>query len=389
MEIVMVAAGFDGGAADRLRRGMAAWKKSGEMARFREPVISGMLANGYERAFAEALFGQIEGFGEYGFPESHAASFALLVYVSCWLKCHEPAAFLCAMLNSQPLGFYSPSELVQDARRHGVAVLPVDVERSVADHRLVAPRGAGATPGPLAPSLQPAVRLGFRLVAGLSRRGIEALLAARAEAPFASAADLIGRTGLDRKDRRALADAGALARLEGDRHRAHWALLGVETLPGLLAGASAEEPPLQLELPTEGEDTVADYRSLGLTLGRHPLAQLRPRLRARRVIDSGTWKGVPDGRVARLAGLVTMRQRPGSARGTMFVTLEDEGGAINVIVWPAVVERFRREVLGARLLAVTGRTQRESGVAQLIAGRLEDLSWLLGELSLPASRDFH
>jgi len=418
MEIVMVAAGFDGGQADQLRRGMAAWKRSGEMQRFRGPVIDGMLANGYERAFAESLFAQIEGFGEYGFPESHAASFALLVYVSCWLKRHEPAAFLCAMLNSQPLGFYSPSELVQDARRHGVVVLPVDVNRSVADHRLVArrrvvdgqaghqpdvgrasgasridsadlPGGRTARSGALAPGEQPAVRLGFRLVAKLSEAGIEALLAARGNGPFTSAGDLVSRSGIDRGDREALAGAGALADLEGDRHRAQWAMLGVEELPGLLADASADEPPLQLELPTEGEDIAADYRSLGLTLGRHPLALLRSRLAERRVIDSGTWKGVPNGRPARLAGLVTMRQRPGSAKGIMFVTLEDEGGPINVVVRPAIVERYRREVLGARLLAVNGKTQRASGVAHLIADRLEDLSPLLGDLVAPASRDFH
>ena len=409
MEIVMVAAGFSAGEADRLRRGMAAWQRSGAMERFREPVIEGMLGNGYERAFAERLFGQIEGFGEYGFPESHAASFALLVYVSCWLKRHEPAAFLCALLNSQPLGFYSPSALVQDARRHGVVVLPLDVNRSVRDHRLVVPgrarrasrvavdartaettetEAAEAARAALGPSGQPAVRLGFRLVAGLSGRGIDALLSARASGPFRDARDLVARSGIDERDRRALADAGALARIAGHRHRAQWALLGVERLPGLLRGASAPEPPVQLELPSEGADTVADYRRLGLTLGRHPLALLRARLGARRVVDSGTWKSVPDGRPARLAGLVTLRQRPGSAKGTMFLTLEDEGGSINVIVWPAVVERYRREVLGGRLLAVDGTTRREAGVAQLLAGRCEDLSWMLGELDAPASRDF-
>ena len=397
MEIVMVAAGFSPGQADQLRRGMAAWKKSGEMQRFRAPVIDGMLASGYERDFAERLFGQIEGFGEYGFPESHAASFALLVYVSCWLKCHEPAAFLCAMLNSQPLGFYAPSDLVQDARRHGIVVLPVDVNRSVADHRLVATRrsGAGAPSASsdaaraaLEPGGQPAVRLGFRLVSGLSARGIEALLAAREGGPFRDVEDLVARSGIDAGDRRALVDAGALAGIAGDRHNARWALLGVEELPGLLKRASAEEPPLQLELPTESDDIVADYRSLGLTLGRHPLALLRALLAERRVIDSRAWRGVPDGRPARLAGLVRMRQRPASARGTMFLTLEDEGGPVNVILWPGVVERHRREVLGARLLAVDGTTRRESGVTHLVAGRCEDLSWMLGRLDGPRSRDF-
>ena len=198
----------------------------------------------------------------------------------------------------------------------------------------------------------------------------------------------MARSGIDGRDRRALADAGALAGIGGDRHRAQWALLGVEDLPGLLRNASAEEPPLQFELPTEGEDIVADYRSLGLTLGRHPLALLRARLSARRVTDSLAWKGVEDGRPARLAGLVRMRQRPGSAKGTMFLTLEDEGGPINVIVWPDVVERYRREVLGSRMLAVDGTTQRESNVVHLLARRCEDLSWMLGELDGPRSRDF-
>jgi len=390
MELVMVAAGFDGGAADRLRRSMAAWRKAGEMRRFREPVVAGMLANGYDPEFAERLFKQIEGFGEYGFPESHAASFAHLVYVSCWLKCHEPAAFLCALLNSQPMGFYSPSALVQDAKRHAVVVLPVEVNRSERDHLLVARAGddrasyaatPGATPG-AGSQRQPAVRLGLRLVRGLSAGGIAQVLTARdAGGPFKTLPELVARTGLDRRDLGALVEAGALAKVSGHRHRAQWEALGTERLPGLLAGASTAEPEtLSLPFPTEGEDLIADYHSLGLTLGRHPLALLRDTLAARRFVPSSSWEARCDARLVRIAGLVTMRQRPGSANGVMFITLEDEHGPVNVIVWPAVVERFRAAAIGARLLGVFGTVQRDSGVTSLIAGQLEDLSALLETL---------
>jgi len=388
MEIAMVAAGFSAGEADRLRRSMAAWKKSGQMERFREPVIQGMLANGYEADFAESIFKQIQGFGEYGFPESHAASFALLVYVSCWLKCHEPAAFLCAMLNSQPLGFYDVSELTQDAQRHGVTVLPVDINQSRRDHALVVDRQRETNRSSFGIHPQPAVRLGLRIVARLSEDGIDRLLAAREHGAFGSAEDVVRRSGIDRRDRQALANAGALERISGHRHQAQWSLLGVEDLPGLLNEASAVEPELDLPAPSEGEDVVADYTSVGLTLGRHPLALLRESLRERKVLDSGSWKSIPDGRPARLAGLVKLRQRPGTAKGTMFITIEDEYGAVQVILWPAVVEAYRKELLGSRLLCVQGMTQREQGVSSLIARRAEDLSWMLGELTVSA-RNFH
>jgi len=388
MEIAMVAAGFSAGEADRLRRSMAAWKKSGQMDRFREPVIQGMLANGYEADFAESIFKQIQGFGEYGFPESHAASFALLVYVSCWLKCHEPAAFLCAMLNSQPLGFYDVSELTQDAQRHGVTVLPVDINQSRRDHALVVDRQRETNRSSFGIHPQPAVRLGLRIVARLSDDGIDRLLAAREHGAFGSAEDVVRRSGIDRRDRQALANAGALERISGHRHQAQWSLLGVEDLPGLLNEASAVEPELDLPAPSEGEDVVADYTSVGLTLGRHPLALLRESLRERKVLDSGSWKSIPDGRPARLAGLVKLRQRPGTAKGTMFITIEDEYGAVQVILWPAVVEAYRKELLGSRLLCVQGMTQREQGVSSLIARRAEDLSWMLGELTVSA-RNFH
>jgi len=379
MEIAMVAAGFSAGQADGLRRSMAAWKRSGHVSKYRDELIGGMLKKGYTPEFAESIFNQIEGFGEYGFPESHAASFALLVYVSCWLKCHEPAAFLCAMLNSQPLGFYDPSDLTQDARRHGVVVLPVDVNESDRDHRLVKSE-------PLAD--QPTVRLGFRLVAKLSSDGIERLLNARKLQSFSSAADLVRRSGINQGDQQALAIAGALANISGDRHQAQWELLGVEQLPELLRDASAIEATVTLPLPTEGENVVADYMSTGLTLNRHPLSMLRDTLRKRRILDSKSWDAIPNGRPARIAGIIKVRQRPRSANGVLFMTLEDEGGPMNVIIWQAVVEAYRKEILGAKMVSVYGTTQREQGVTHLVARKIEDLSWMLGTLTMQ-SRDFH
>ncbi len=391
MEIAMVAAGFSAGQADELRRSMAAWRRGGQVAQFHDRVVGGMLKNGYDPEFAESIFRQIEGFGEYGFPESHAASFALLVYVSCWLKCHEPAVFLCAMLNSQPLGFYDPSDLTQDARRHGVTVLPVDVNESDWDHTLMEPEAPvtgsfienTATPLP-----QAAVRLGLRLVSRLSTRGADRLLAARARGPFLSAADLVRRTGINQADQQALSIAGALQNISGNRHQAQWDLLGVETLPELLADASAVEPHQVLPAPTEGQNTAADYMSTGLTLNRHPLSLLRQQLTKRRILDSTSWAAVPDGRMARVAGLVKVRQRPGTASGVIFMTIEDEGGPMNIIVWSQVAEIFRKEVLGSQLLSVYGQTQREQGVSHLVARKIEDLSWMLGELTV-SSRDFH
>ena len=377
MEIAMVAAGFSAGEADQLRRSMAAWRRVGAVTQFKDNVINGMLNNGYDLEFAESIFKQIEGFGEYGFPESHAASFALLVYVSCYLKCHEPAAFLCAMLNSQPLGFYDASDLTQDARRHGVEILPVDINESDWDHFLV--------PGQHG---EPAVQLGFRIVARLSETGASKVLAAREQQLFTSAADLVRRTGINQGDQQALAVAGALENISGDRHHAQWDLLGVEQMPALLEDASAYEPTLNLPMPTEGENIVADYMSTGLTLGRHPLALLREKLDKRRIIDSASWAAVPNGRKARLAGIIKVRQRPGSANGVMFMTLEDENGSMNVVLWQNVVENFRQEVLGATMVSVLGVTQREQDVVHLVAKKIEDLSWMLGDLQTH-SRNFH
>ena len=363
MELSMVAAGFTPGEADRLRRSMAAWRRSGSLDQFEGKLKDGMRRNGYSAQFADALYRQILGFGEYGFPESHSASFALLVYVSSWLKCHHPAAFCAALLNSQPMGFYAPSQLVQDARRHGVEVRGPDVNASDWDCTLE----------------EGALRLGLRRVGGLSEAEGRRIAEGK---PYASVDGL----KLNRKDLRCLASAGALQSLAGHRRLAHWAAAGAARRAPL--DAPAPEPLPQLAAPREGEDIVADYASLGLTLGRHPLALLRRQLRRRQVLSSQEIQNIRHGAVVRAAGLVTCRQRPDTASGVIFVTLEDETGSVNVVVWRALSERRKDELLGARLLAVQGVIERDGEVVHLVARRLADYSTLLGPLAA-ASRDFH
>ncbi len=376
IKLAMVAAGFSPGEADRLRRSMAAWRRNGELAQFEQRLIDGMRRRGYGVEFAERIFRQIQGFGEYGFPESHAASFALLVYVSAWLKCHEPAAFTCALLNAQPMGFYAPAQLVQDARRHGVEVLAVDVTHSRWESSLE-PRGGA----------QPALRLGLDRVKGLSREAGERVLRARSGAPFRDLNDLAARAGLRRNDLAALANADAFSALSGHRHQARWELAGVEPPAGLLpTPAPGGEAPVALRLPSEGEEVAADYAHLGLTLRRHPLALLRPRF-DRVHTAAGLWD-LADGARAETVGLVTCRQRPGTATGVLFLTLEDETGVINVIVWNRVAERYRRAVLAASLLGVRGHVQREGDVLHVVARHLRDHTAELGGLTA-ASRDFH
>jgi error-prone DNA polymerase len=376
MSLAVVAAGFTPGEADGLRRAMAAWRRKGGLEPFEKRLKDGMRERGYPDEFAERIYRQILGFGEYGFPESHAASFALLVYVSAWIKCHEPAAFLAGLLNSQPMGFYAPSQLVQDARRHGVDVLPVDV--CVSDWECTLESTIESS----------AVRLGMLMVKGLSQAGAERIVAARAQAPFAGVEDLGARARLDRRDLKCLAAAGALNALADHRRRAHWDVAGIEVHAPLLAGAPVAETAPRLRPPTEGEDLVADYASLGLTLGRHPLALLRDRLRRLRLATAEEIRALPHGTPARACGIVTGRQRPDTASGVVFVTLEDETGYLNVIVWSSLVERQRRELLGARLMAVHGVIEREGEVVHLVARRLDDRSALLGRL-VTASRDFH
>jgi error-prone DNA polymerase len=381
MQVAMAAADFSAGEADQLRRSMAAWKRKGGVHKFYDRLVGGMLKNGYTQDYAGQLFKQIEGFGEYGFPESHAASFALLVYASCWLKWHEPACFLAAMLNSQPLGFYGPAQLVQDAQRHGVEVRAVDVAHSDWDCTLEAPE---ANPP------QPAVRLGLRMVGGLSKAVAERIEQQRALSPFASTQDLALRCQLDVGDLRALASADALQSLSGHRRQQVWEASALRLAPALLQGVPIDEEALLLEPAEEGEEVVFDYASIGLSLRRHPLALLRAQLAPRRLLTAAQMRDFPSGRLVRACGIVTMRQQPQTAKGVVFVTLEDETGSVNVIVWKAVKEQFREVLYRARLMAVFGVWQRdESGqVCHVVAKRLVDLTDLLGELST-VSRDFH
>ncbi len=376
MELAVVAAGFTPGEADQLRRAMAAWRRKGGLDKFERRLLDGMRERGYSREFAHRIYQQILGFGEYGFPESHSASFALLAYDSAWLKRHEPAAFLAALLNSQPMGFYSPSQLVQDARRHGVEVRPVDACAS--EWECTLERG----------EQDAAVRLGLLMVKGLSQSGAERLVAARAQSPFESVADLAHRAALDRRDLRCLAAAGALSPLSEHRRLAHWHVAGVDSTRHLLRGAPVVEATPVLGAPTEVENLVADYASLGLTLGRHPLALLRPHLARRQALSAVELHARPHGAAACVCGIVTGRQRPETASGTVFVTLEDETGYVNVVVWPRLVERQRLELVGARLLTVHGIVERADEVVHLVAQRLVDDSPLLGRL-VTASRDFH
>lgn len=394
MQIAVVAAGFSPGDADQLRRSMAAWRRKGGVDKYRVKLVGGLLAHGYTLEFAEALFRQVEGFGEYGFPESHAASFALLAYASSWLKRHEPEAFLAALLNSQPMGFYAPAQLVQDARRHGVRVLPVDVTVSGWDAALEpAPADAAPRrPHPHAPSpdeIRPAVRLGLSLIQGLHEDSARRIEAARAEAPFTSTGDLARRAALTRHHLNALAAGDALRTLAGHRRQASWEAAASVHSRDLLRDAAIHETEMpQLTAPTENQTVAADYRSVGLTLRRHPVELLRPQLAARNFQPASVLNGYPDKRVARACGIVTVRQRPQTSKGVIFVTLEDETGPVNVVVRPELIERQRRELLGATLLGVYGSWQSVDGVRHLIAQRLVDLSELLGGLSTP-SRNFH
>jgi error-prone DNA polymerase len=380
MQVAVIAAGFTPGEADALRRSMAAWKRKGGVHHFHARIISGMTERGYSTEFAEQIFKQIEGFGSYGFPESHAASFAILVYHSAWIKCHEPAIFLASLLNAQPLGFYSPSQLVQDAQRHGVTVLPPDVARSEVDCTLLAPTPA---------TEQPSVQLGLRLVAGLSHEAMQRIVAARQGGAFESVESLARRAQLDQRELRTLASADALRSLAGHRRRQQiWEASALHRASALLREAPVHEPALSLPAPHEGEDIVFDYAALGLTLRRHPLALLRPQLTAQRLLTSAQMHDFPDGRLARACGIVTVRQQPGTASGVVFVTLEDETGTVNVVVWAHLKEKQRRELVHTKLLAVYGAWQRQGEVRHLIAHHFKDLTPLLGRLATH-SRDFH
>ena len=377
MELAIVAAGYSADEADQLRRSMAAWKRHGGLEPHQKRLTEGMLERGYTAEFAARIFEQIKGFGSYGFPESHAASFALLTYASCWLKCHEPAAFTCALINSWPMGFYSPDQLLQDARRHRIETLPVDARFSSWDCTLEPGRN-----GKLA------IRLGLRMVRGLREQDAQLIEMARQESAFIDTFDLVGRARLDSRARELLADAGALRGLAGHRHKARWAVAGVRPQLPLFAGQPEQkEAPVALPLPSMGEDLHADYATVGTTMGPHPLSLLRSQLKARLCRSSRELSDIEHGRTISVAGLVTGRQKPGTASGVIFVTLEDEYGMVNVVVWSDLGERQRKELVGAQLMQVDGRLESEKGVIHLIAYRLHDLTPILTGLDV-RSRDF-
>ncbi len=378
MQLAVVAAGFSPGEADQLRRAMAAWRRKGGLGPFEARLIEGMRARGYSAEFSQRVFQQIQGFGEYGFPESHAASFALLVYVSAWLKCHHPAAFTCALLNSQPMGFYAPAQIIQDLRTHGVAVLAVDVRYSDWDCTLIRAADKGG----------PALRLGLCMVKGFSRSSADRLINSRGPAASWRSVEVLARqSGLPRKKLQCLAAVGALAGLAGNRHQAQWAVLGTDAMPPLLRhSAFAEASPL-LPVPTEGADLVMDYANLGFSLGRHPLALLRGHFH-RDVYNAARIDKSRHGQRIRVVGLVINRQRPSTAAGTVFMTLEDETGHVNVVLRPQLVERERSLVLGGRLLEIRGKIAREGRVIHVLASGLANHDALLGQLET-RSRDFH
>lgn len=359
MQIAMVAAGFSAEQADALRRAMAAWKRHGGLEPFRADLLEGMRARGYSQDFAEGIYNQIKGFGEYGFPESHAASFALLTYFSAWLKCHHPAAFACALLNSQPMGFYAPAQIIADARRHGVAVWPVDVQLSAAASTLVpAPDGSG-----------PALQLGLDRIAGLSQSAIQRLIETRQSGPWRSVQDLAERAALNRRDLMALADGGALQSLGGNRHQARWQALAAPRQGDLLAHTTLHEATVTLPQPSIWEQMLDDYASLGFSLDHHPIALLRPHW------PKPVWRASDlargrNGLRVEVAGVVTHRQRPGTASGVVFLSLEDDSGLINVIVWPKLVERYRHAILQAQIVRVEGRLQCGDGSVHVIAQAL-------------------
>ncbi len=390
IELAMVAAGFTAGEADQLRRAMAAWRRRGGLEQFEEKLVTGMLERGLDRGFAERVFEQIKGFGEYGFPESHAASFALLVYVSAWLKRHEPTAFYCGLLNSLPMGFYSPSQIIHDATAHGIEVLPADVQKSGWDYRLEPPMKAI----PNHRNAQPALRLGLRQVKGM---GEEAARRIEAAQPFRDIDDLTRQSSLDDGTLTILARAGALKNLSGHRYQAHWDAAGVDHPTALWQEApTAYSTSVALAEPSEGDDMLADYRYLGLTLGRHPMALLRDETEFDGCRPASELAACRHEQFVHVAGLVTCRQRPGSASGVVFMTLEDETGVSNIVVWNSVLERFRAPLLQGRLIAVKGVVEREGIVIHVVAGHVRDLTHKLAELTSEdgstagfKSRNFH
>jgi len=385
IRLAMVAAGFSGGEADQLRRAITHWGKNSKLLTFEKKLTQGMITRGYDEDFARRLFEQIKGFGGYGFPESHSASFALLAYVSAWLKCHHPAAFFTGLLNSQPMGFYSPSQLVQDAHRHEVTVLPIDVNQSDWDHQLLDSRSVLQG--------QPPLRLGLRLVKGLSREGAQRVIEARRQAPFRQISNLRQRARLDRRDMEALADADALASLSGHRHQSQWQIMALEQPKPLLQNEQFQpsgyfDDAVQLPAPAIAEEVLSDYRATGLTLRAHPMSLLRERYPFSRCKRHADLQELGNNRFVRIAGLVTCRQRPGSASGVLFLTLEDETGNSNIVVWQRTQQQFRQVLMTAQLLVVKGTVETKDNVTHIIAGALYNYTHELQALQVQ-SRDFH
>jgi error-prone DNA polymerase len=401
MQLAMVAAGFSAGEADNLRRSMAAWKRRGGLDKFEHKLIQGMTDNGYPIEFAEQIFRQIRGFGEYGFPESHSASFALLAYASSWFKCYYPEVFVCALLNSQPMGFYAPGQLIYDARRHGVNILPADIRHSDEDNQLVKTLAeqpdssldkypscsANSIPDKLS------VRLGLRQTKGLSKKSMALIIELRRklyeQGKLITAEDLQNHR-FPQHDLRALAAANALKEISGHRHQAVWDITKLTTGVGddLLQNNYKKDVSPLLRKPSIGEEVVKDYQSTGFSLQSHPLALLRESFQSLGYLDSSQCWQARDGSYVGCAGLVVGRQRPGTASGVVFVSLEDEYGILNVIVWPAIAEKYRQALLCSRLLLVKGQLQVQQGVLHLIAGYLADCSHYLNDLPV-VSRDFH
>lgn len=399
MQIAIVGAGFTGSEADQLRRAMATFKKDGEVSQFRDKMVNGMIERGYDPDFAMRCFKQIEGFGTYGFPESHAASFALLVYISAWIKRHYPDVFICALLNAQPMGFYSPSQLIAEAKRSGVQIRPIDVSYSAWDSTLEQDhqnrRGHHA------------LRLGLRLIKGLARGEGERVAACRylesetrtqnrsastAKPAFATLADIMRQADVSAKALQAIADADGFASLGLNRRQALWQVraLGRKPLHEMPLFATSNnrdnnEPAVSLPIASDGEEVAADYRSLGLSLKAHPIRILAPSLQGAGWQSCAGAQDVRDGTRLRLAGLVTMRQRPGTASGTVFLTLEDDIHSLNVIIWPKLTQTYREALLRSQILGVVGRVQREQAVVHFIAESLFNLNGFLRHLDSAAA----
>ena len=398
MQVAIQCAGFTPGEADQLRRAMATFKLTGGVSHFKQKLIGGMVDRGYPPEFAEKTFSQIEGFGSYGFPESHAASFAIIAYASSWVKCHHPEIFCAALLNSQPMGFYAPAQIVRDARDHNVQILPVDINHSRWDCTLEPlpplPREEGRGEGKDQPTPPLALRLGLRMVKGLAESDAVALLLQRNENPYTSIEELWRRAGVKVAALERIAEADGYASMKLDRRGAIWAIRALSNTPLPLFAAADQggppepeilEPPIELAPMKPGRTVVEDYGSVVLTLRDHPVAFLRTELQAQRMIACADLAHIRDGRRVIVPGLVLVRQKPGSAKGVMFITVEDETGIANLILWPSVFERQRRLVLTASMIAVHGQVQKESGVTHVIVERLIDLTPLLRQVG---DRDF-